>query len=69
MDSGTDPVTIRQKLRNALPHAPAKQLVRTKQTFSALHLGEDAKVLALQPLIASKVTYYQTMWEVNHYAL
>ncbi|OIT28073.1 PREDICTED: uncharacterized protein LOC109213093 isoform X1 [Nicotiana attenuata] len=26
VDSGTDPVTIRQKLRNALPHAPAKQL-------------------------------------------
>ncbi|XP_055826162.1 uncharacterized protein LOC129894477 [Solanum dulcamara] len=26
VDSGSDPVTIRQKLRNALPHAPVKQL-------------------------------------------
>lgn len=26
VESGSDPVTIRQKLRNALPHAPAKQL-------------------------------------------
>ncbi|PIA62637.1 hypothetical protein AQUCO_00200565v1 [Aquilegia coerulea] len=28
--SGTDPYTIRAKLRNALPRAPEKQLVRTK---------------------------------------
>lgn len=28
MVSGSDPVTIRAKLKSALPHAPEKQLVR-----------------------------------------
>lgn len=30
--SGVDPVTIRAKLKAALPRAPQKQLVRTKYT-------------------------------------
>lgn len=28
--SGSDPITIRAKLRNALPRAPEKQLVRVR---------------------------------------
>lgn len=38
MKSGTDPITIRAKLRAALPHAPEKQLVRTKKLKNLLLL-------------------------------
>lgn len=31
--SGTDPVTVRAKLKSALPRAPQKQLVRTNFTY------------------------------------
>ncbi|KAM3246541.1 hypothetical protein T459_10492 [Capsicum annuum] len=36
VESGTDPVTIRQKLRNALPHAPAKQLYDSVMLHTSL---------------------------------
>nr|XP_043606886.1 uncharacterized protein LOC122578901 isoform X2 [Erigeron canadensis] len=47
--SGTDPVTIRSKLRNALPHAPKKQLYAPAILHTSL-----ARILG-HPKISSKV--------------
>ncbi|XP_009612853.1 uncharacterized protein [Nicotiana tomentosiformis] len=62
VDSGTDPVTIRQKLRNALPHAPAKQLydgVMLHTSFARL-LGHPSS----WPEEANKVSELQFLHEL-----
>ncbi|CAN4086361.1 unnamed protein product [Withania somnifera] len=62
VDSGTDPVTIRQKLRNALPHAPAKQLydaVMLHTSFARL-LGHPSNF----PEEANKVSELQFLHEL-----
>ncbi|KAK6795484.1 hypothetical protein RDI58_008937 [Solanum bulbocastanum] len=62
VDSGSDPVTIRQKLRNALPHAPAKQLydaVMLHTSFARL-LGHPSSL----PEEANKVSELQFLHEL-----
>ncbi|KAH0763902.1 hypothetical protein KY290_019975 [Solanum tuberosum] len=62
VDSGSDPVTIRQKLRNALPHAPAKQLYDTVMlhTSFARLLGHPSS----WPEEANKVSELQFLHEL-----
>lgn len=60
--SGSDPVTIRQKLRNALPHAPVKQLydaVMLHTSFARL-LGHPSS----WPEEANKVSELQFLHEL-----
>ncbi|KAL3374965.1 hypothetical protein AABB24_006454 [Solanum stoloniferum] len=62
VDSGSDPVTIRQKLRNALPHAPVKQLydaVMLHTSFARL-LGHPSS----WPEEANKVSELQFLHEL-----
>lgn len=62
VDSGSDPVTIRQKLRNVLPHAPAKQLydaVMLHTSFARL-LGHPSS----WPEKANKVSELQYLHEL-----